>query len=782
MNFLDYLSENDPCWFIGKVKRYNDERKFGFTQPYIATVDLSQEQSAFEELFFHFTALNTQDPNATQEGQYILGQYGIQEKNGEQKINVSKFFILDEEISNKGKKEFRRLLRNRDCLFYKPTFYFNSVYSQLLHLIVQCIGAKVADLYPVLLELSNDNTPAELIDPSCSLFRVRSLKEKLAKPEFTKEICDTLLEKNKPPKPKTSWIEIEPNLPSLKEALDTIFSLDLIKKSEMTKEAFESEEMQGLLKTQLRKELGSRVNLTVSPGIYLDEHGFDLSKKPHNCFPTLTKAEVLSSVLQVDPICNLKDSYYEHGLKHSCNEAVEQIIEEYQTRKIAYERENSPFWQEIHEKLIEVYRTDNSKFLKAAIPYHRNDFAIPIYSIFPYVKRAFQSHLLQPEVDIAEKIYSFKDGSVKASEFFFEAITKIAKELGFTGKPYLFPIPSASKAKNEARYKYFREYLQEDENFSDGLGLYVYEGLSQGKHKGGSGVIMEKLFLTPTIEGKEIILFDDVTTSGSSITIFSRCIERFGGKVIGAITLGKTTSSSEPSLEWYKHVLTNLFTDKKAHIQEAFSNPSSDYLISQANDFVKLLIRSIENNESLKHDCYIFDLDQTIVDSKNIKPLQDSHRWDEVYRKLSTIRPFDGIIELIQDIRSKGGKVAILSNAKSEYVKKVVAYYSIPSDLALGYSEIRQPKPNPLGLQIVRDNLNTSKEIYIGDSDGDKAFSKNAGIPFIGVDFSGSEWWEVSQEVNSVSDLRDRVFEKKLVKKSSMSQHKKIADILSKFR
>lgn len=39
----------------------------------------------------------------------------------------------------------------------------------------------------------------------------------------------------------------------------------------------------------------------------------------------------------------------------------------------------------------------------------------------------------------------------------------------------------------------------------------------------------------------------------------------------------------------------------------------------------------------------IFDLDQTLVDSKHIKHPRRSHKWFIVYQKVPTILAYDGI-------------------------------------------------------------------------------------------------------------------------------------------
>lgn len=59
--------------------------------------------------------------------------------------------------------------------------------------------------------------------------------------------------------------------------------------------------------------------------------------------------------------------------------------------------------------------------------------------------------------------------------------------------------------------------------------------------KGGKNRILERNYrVTRNIKGKEIIIVDDVLTTGQSVADYKKEIERCGGKVVAAIFYGKT--------------------------------------------------------------------------------------------------------------------------------------------------------------------------------------------------------------------------------------------------
>lgn len=75
-------------------------------------------------------------------------------------------------------------------------------------------------------------------------------------------------------------------------------------------------------------------------------------------------------------------------------------------------------------------------------------------------------------------------------------------------------------------------------------GLYdvdVFESRdSLHEAKGGENRILERNYrITGNIEGKQIIIVDDVLTSGQSMADYKEEIERCGGKVVAAIFYGK---------------------------------------------------------------------------------------------------------------------------------------------------------------------------------------------------------------------------------------------------
>lgn len=61
--------------------------------------------------------------------------------------------------------------------------------------------------------------------------------------------------------------------------------------------------------------------------------------------------------------------------------------------------------------------------------------------------------------------------------------------------------------------------------------------------KGGENRILERNYrITGDIKGKQVVIVDDVLTSGQSMADYKKEIERRGGKVVAAIFYGRTVT------------------------------------------------------------------------------------------------------------------------------------------------------------------------------------------------------------------------------------------------
>lgn len=134
---------------------------------------------------------------------------------------------------------------------------------------------------------------------------------------------------------------------------------------------------------------------------------------------------------------------------------------------------------------------------------------------------------------------------------------------------------------------------------------------------------------------------------------------------------------------------------------------------------------------------------KTLVRSAPVNTSEEllSNIYEEMvsyYKEHSKIhtKPYDGIIDVIRELKDKGYKTAVVSNKRHEAVIKLCEeYYEGLFDEIMGDTDGIAKKPESDMIDIVLKKLDINKEdaIYIGDSDVDIMTAQNSGLDGIFV-------------------------------------------------
>ncbi|WP_163409067.1 HAD family hydrolase [Flavobacterium ajazii] len=108
------------------------------------------------------------------------------------------------------------------------------------------------------------------------------------------------------------------------------------------------------------------------------------------------------------------------------------------------------------------------------------------------------------------------------------------------------------------------------------------------------------------------------------------------------------------------------------------------------------------------------------------------------YREICTLKtkPYEGIVELLENLTSKNIKMAVFSNKADELTKKIaLEIFPNQFDTAVGLSTEALKKPNPFeALEISKKwNLKPEEILFVGDSDIDMQTAVNAKMFPVGV-------------------------------------------------
>ena len=127
-------------------------------------------------------------------------------------------------------------------------------------------------------------------------------------------------------------------------------------------------------------------------------------------------------------------------------------------------------------------------------------------------------------------------------------------------------------------------------------------------------------------------------------------------------------------------------------------------------------------------------------------------------------KPYDGIAEVIETLKSKGCKVAVVSNKADEAAKKVVKdYFGDIFDMVVGKMDRFPSKPEPDSVLYVIETLGADKDkcIYSGDSEVDVQTAHNAGLPCVGVTWGNRDVSElIAAGAEYIAEKPNEIIEK----------------------
>ena len=126
----------------------------------------------------------------------------------------------------------------------------------------------------------------------------------------------------------------------------------------------------------------------------------------------------------------------------------------------------------------------------------------------------------------------------------------------------------------------------------------------------------------------------------------------------------------------------------------------------------------------------IFDLDQTLVDSSSVETLRDARQWEAVYKAINQTKINPGIATLLKFLLTNNIKIAIVTNSKKEYAKKIVDFHQMPIDIIVSFSDTTFHKPHfePILKALEKMEISASQCINVGDSDIDITAGKCAKV------------------------------------------------------
>ena len=199
--------------------------------------------------------------------------------------------------------------------------------------------------------------------------------------------------------------------------------------------------------------------------------------------------------------------------------------------------------EEVDKFIQTVGNTSNHRRWKKAVI---ND--IGIYYIYDYTPQSRNQTESGKEPDAIQKfIWAFKNDSndfsgqqyQKALERAEKAFISLMHELGFSPDTVLICVPTSSQEKYQRRWKRFSMDVCRELGIVNGYPWVKVKGSSVPSHFGGGG-FDNVTFDMARLKGKDVILFDDLVTSGWTMRRTSEALEKAGANVVAHVALAKT--------------------------------------------------------------------------------------------------------------------------------------------------------------------------------------------------------------------------------------------------
>ena len=183
--------------------------------------------------------------------------------------------------------------------------------------------------------------------------------------------------------------------------------------------------------------------------------------------------------------------------------------------------------------------------------WHLLNGSIPYFNLYTYIPVSYERKtnfvLTDKEKDNRRKIYQFKDFGIEdrvttftTKDVYNDLKLVLSKSFNNLDDAMIFFVPSSEKQDYEKRHRRLSKLLIEDFHMMHSFGLikYVMDGRSSRDERGAKApqIIFGECFF----KGKQVIIFDDIITSGRTMLHYKTMLESWGAKVIACIALGKT--------------------------------------------------------------------------------------------------------------------------------------------------------------------------------------------------------------------------------------------------
>lgn len=164
-----------------------------------------------------------------------------------------------------------------------------------------------------------------------------------------------------------------------------------------------------------------------------------------------------------------------------------------------------------------------------------------------YIRDRHISYGSERQQEVTQRVLELKDGENPSSDLYSEALRTLEAHFKEDWRrrdgPVVIFMPCSGEQAHLRRFDSLSRSLKWRYKYNTDIEAVQYTGVRRSKHRSRNRSAIEansNIVISPTIIGKEVIIIDDVITTGSSLREFACELRTYGVKIKAAVFLAQT--------------------------------------------------------------------------------------------------------------------------------------------------------------------------------------------------------------------------------------------------
>lgn len=171
------------------------------------------------------------------------------------------------------------------------------------------------------------------------------------------------------------------------------------------------------------------------------------------------------------------------------------------------------------------------------VPFYRNNIKC-VFADYYYSKR-YQDLISEDQWDFTRIVYQFKEGKDSCEQYFAQAFRALHPACELT----VMFMPCSTEDRYRERFSALDRFFLKFRGVHSGFNYIRFTGERECKHMARKRDRIDETsnyIISTAVKNKDVIIVDDLLTTGHSMLAYAECLESSGAKVIGVIFLAKT--------------------------------------------------------------------------------------------------------------------------------------------------------------------------------------------------------------------------------------------------